>query len=109
MARYILIDNGSGYVWGDSADLHGKIFTGSPIEFAQALDESIGEHGRSYEEVSRHTLERDDTGYHVYKADVGGSDAVTVIYDGQDREVIRAVQDSCEYVTAILCTATGTT
>lgn len=42
MARYILIDSNSGYIWGDSADLGGKIFEGNAIQFARALDAWIG-------------------------------------------------------------------
>lgn len=101
MARYILIDNGSGYIFGDSADLDGKIFTGSPVEFAAALDASIGEHGRAYEEAT--DLASNETGYRVYRADVGGSDAVPTVTNGQDQEMIDAVERDCRYVTTIRC------
>lgn len=96
MARYILIDNNSGYIWGDSADLCGRIFYGSAMEFAQALDESLGEHGREYVEHSRdpHSTV---SGYHVYRADIDGSQAVTTVWDGQDQETIDAVTSSCRY------------
>ncbi len=103
MARYILIDNCSGYIFGDSADLDGQIFSGTPIEFAAALDASIGAHGRTYEDVSRYALASNETGYHVYRADVDGSEAVDVVWDGQDQDTIDAVIDNCEYVTAIRC------
>ena len=103
MARYILIDNCSGYIFGDSADLNGHIFSGTPVEFAAALDASIGEHGRTYEDVSRHALASNETGYHVYRADVDGSEAVAVVWDGQDQETIDAVVQDCEYVTTIRC------
>lgn len=50
MARYILIDSYTGYVWGDSADFAagkpGEI--NSPIDAARILDESLGEFGRRY-------------------------------------------------------------
>lgn len=101
MARYILIDNCSGHIWGDSSDIAGKLFTGTPVEVAAALDESIGAPGRSYEEVPRRALESNHTGYHVYRADIDGSEAVPVIHDGQDRETIEAVVRDCEYVTTI--------
>ena len=101
MSRYILIDNCSGYIFGDSADLNGRIFTGTPTEYAAALDASIGERGRVYEEVSRHALANNETGYHVYRADVNGSETVTVVWDGQDQETIDAVVRDCEYVTTI--------
>lgn len=120
MARYILIDNASGYIWGDSADLDGKIWNGdfinangdldhdaSPIGFARALDLRVdpsGTSGREYEEVSRHTLAGNETGYHVYRADVGGSEAVAVVQDGQDRDMIEAVERDCQYVTSIKIT-----
>ncbi len=103
MARYILIDNNSGYIFGDSADLDGRIFSGTPIEYAAALDASIGEHGRTYEDVSRYALASNDTGYHVYRADVDGSEAVAVVVDGQDADTIAAVVRDCEYVAAIRC------
>ena len=95
MARYILIDNYSGFIWGDSADLNGKIFSGTALEFAKALDKSIGEHGRTYTEVS--SLAANETGYRVYRADINGSDAVTIVHDGQNQETIDAVTESCRY------------
>lgn len=103
MPRYILIDNHSGYIFGDSADLDGRIFTGTPVEFAAALDASIGGRESVYEEVSRHALASNDSGYHVYRADVDGSEAVPVVDNGQDRETIDAVVRDCEYVTTIRC------
>ena len=48
MSRYILIDNNSGYIFGDSADLNGKHYVGTPEEYAAALDRSVGEVGRTY-------------------------------------------------------------
>lgn len=101
MARYILIDNCSGYIFGDSADLNGKIFNGSPVEFAAALDASLGVRARSYEDVSRYALASNETGYHVYRADVGGSEAVMIAEDGQDNEAIESVTRDCEYITTI--------
>jgi hypothetical protein len=103
MARYILIDNGTGYIFGDSADINGRIFTGSPVETAKALDESIGEHGRSYEEVGKGALASNETGYHVYRADIGDSEVISNIHDGQDQEMIDAVTGDCAYVTTIRC------
>lgn len=105
MARYILIDNCSGYIWGDSADLDGHVFTGTPLEYAAALDARIGgADGREYEEVSRRALASNETGYHVYRADINGSEAVPLVEDGQDQEMIEAVIRDCEYVTTIRCT-----
>ena len=96
MARYILIDNYSGFIWGDSADLDGAIFSGTALEFAKALDESIGEHGRTYTKQSRADASN-QTGYHVYRSDINGSDAVMVVHDGQNQETIDAVIKSCRY------------
>lgn len=94
--RYILIDNYSGFIWGDSADLNGKIFAGTALEFARALDASLGDHGRTYEEQSRPNASN-QTGYHVYRADIDGSDAVMIVHDGQDQATIDAVTESCRY------------
>ena len=105
MARYILIDNGTGYIFGDSADHNGTIFTGTPVEYARAVDESVGEFGREYSECSHGALASNATGYHVYRADVGGSDAVCVVQDGQDAETIEAVLRDCEYVISVRCDA----
>lgn len=101
MARYILIDSNSGYIWGDSADLNGQIFTGTALEFAKALDESLGEHGRIYEEVSRLDGR---SGYSVYRADINGSDAVAVVWDGQNQETIDAVERDCRHLGYIAIT-----
>lgn len=100
MPRYILIDNCSGYIFGDSADLNGNAFDGTPLEYAAALDASIGEHGRDYEEVSNHALASNETGYHADRA----NDAVPVVGDGTDQTMIETVLRDCEYVTTIRCT-----
>lgn len=117
MPRIILIDNHTGYIWGDSADLECKIFvpTGMPtfgsemvrnaaLEYAAALDAHIGGDARDYEECSRHSLASNETGYHAYRADVNGSDAVALVTDGQDQETIDAVLRDCEYITSIRVT-----
>ena len=96
MARYILIDNYSGFIWGDSADLEGKIFSGTALDFARVLDESNHAHGCIYTEQPRPDA-GNQSGYHVYRADINGSDAVTVVHDGQNRETIDAVTESCRY------------
>ena len=95
MARYILIDNHTGYIWGDSADLNGAIFSGTDLEYARALDESIGNYGRSY--TSQRRARAGQNGYHVYRADIDGSEAVPVVWDGQDQETIDAVIASSRY------------
>jgi hypothetical protein len=105
MARYILIDNGSGFIFGDTADFTaGDSSDMTPAEAAERLDYSLGERNRSYEEVGRRTLASNETGYHVYRADVDGAEAVPVVDDGQDQDVIDAVERDCEYVTTIRVT-----
>ena len=100
MARYILIDVASGYVWGYSADIDGKIATGTPCEIAQILDESIGETDGAAE--YRETHQRDSARtYDVYRADINGSEAVPVVQDGQDEETCNAVVALCAYVTSV--------
>lgn len=94
MARYILIDNGSGYIFGDTADYANADL--DPIEAARTLDESIGEHGRNYGRIC-HNPQDGRTGYHIYRADVNGSEAVTVVNDGQDQDTIDAVTENCHY------------
>jgi len=115
MARYILIDNCSGYVAAASADLNGKIFAGEPLEFAAALDASLGKPGLGYEECSAHALGAIGSthaavrvsGYHVYRADVAASEAVPIVQDGQDQETIEAVARDCEYLTTLRCDREG--
>ena len=92
MTRYILIDSNSGYIFGDSADFAAGNSDLTPTEAARLMDESIGEHGREYRELS--SVPRDTrTGYAVYRAE-----AVPVVQDGQDREMIEAVERDCEFV-----------
>jgi len=97
MSRYILIDNNSGYIFGDSADLNGKHYVGTPEEYAAALDRNVGEVGRTYTLIN-HNPRSAERGYHVYRADVGDSEAVPVVHDGQDQDAIDAVRRDCEYV-----------
>ena len=96
MANYIIIDAWIGYIWGDTRDIGGKSMSFDSIEDAcRALDESNGDHGREYSQVSRLS---GDQGYAVYRVDVDGSEAVPVVHDGQDQETIDAVTESCQLV-----------
>ena len=106
MARYILIDNYSGYIFGDTADMPDHVFAGenypvsqSGLDIATAarwLDEAvIGEFQRTYETKSR--PDGDECGYLVYRADIDGSEAVSIVTDGQDREQIDGVISCCRY------------
>ena len=101
MAHYILIDQNSGYIWGDSADIDGKIVTGTPCEVAKVLDESIGglDQPLEYEETYQTDV---NATYDVYRADGYGSEQIAVIQNGQDADTINAVVRDCKYVTSIV-------
>jgi hypothetical protein len=109
MARYILIDNDSGYIFGDTADINGECLNlGTSdediIEACRAFDESIQAQGRRYSVLSHsnlHALANNETGYLVYRADINGSEAVTSIWDGQDQETIAAVEHDCRLVAVV--------
>jgi hypothetical protein len=116
MPRYILIGNCSNYIFGDTALLpnvpistsDGYKMTqsdiASPVDAARWLDETETQvFDRTYEMVSRSELASNETGYHVYRADINGSDAVQAIDDGQNQELIEDVERNCEYVTSIRC------
>lgn len=114
MPRYILIDNHSGYIFGDTANLPTHMFAEdvspisqsglTPVEAARWLDETeVRVFGRVYEAVSRGALASNEAGYHVYRADLHGSDAVPICDDGQSQEAIEEVERLCEYVTSIRC------
>lgn len=103
MARYILIDNCSGYIWGDTGDLNGPARDESPIEASRRLDESLNEYGRGYEQVSRRQLASNESGYHVYRADVDGSEAIPLVYDSHDKQTLNDVERLCEYICTIRC------
>lgn len=98
MARYILIDHYSGYIFADSAEFIGvdpdqEI---TPTYAAQYLDETLGNPSHEYELLPSNP--RDASGYDVYRADINGSEAVPAVTDGQDQSVIDAVLRDCEYV-----------
>ena len=96
--RYILIDNNSGFIFGDSADFAAgrQSDIDGPVDAARMLDESIGVHGRRY--VLHDHASAFATGYHVYYADIDGSEAVPVVQDGQDQDTIDEVERRCDYV-----------
>jgi hypothetical protein len=101
MPRFIMIDSDSGYVFGDSADINGRILPcTNPIEACEGLDHSIGEYGRTYIEhyPDSDAARRGANGYFVYRADINGSEAIGLIHDGQSRETIEAVQRDCRLV-----------
>lgn len=118
--RLILIDNNSGYINGDTADLPQYTLAGAEFPMTQSdlqlpadailaarwMDEGMWlEFGRSYEFLSRAPHDT-STGYLVYRADVGGSDAIPVVQDGTNQETINAVERDCEflgYVAVVPC------
>lgn len=104
MARFIIIDTQTGYIFGDTADLTTAQYECSNrnddadiVAACRAVDESIGSHGLSYRLESYNPSKSRD-GYLVYRADVGGSDAVPTVTDGQDQETIEAVERDCDLV-----------
>jgi len=98
MPRYILIDNASGYIWGDTSDIDGENASAeTPEEAARLLDESLGQRGRRYT-LHEATPHETTSGYDVYRADVkGGPDVIAEIEDGTDHEAIEAVEKLCQY------------
>lgn len=106
MPRYILIESNTGYIWADTADLPGWIESDQqPVDAARLIDEHIGARGREYELFRSARSASDGSGYHVWRADVGGSEAVAVVQDGQDPEMIAAVERDCEYIGYVRVTA----
>jgi hypothetical protein len=110
--RIILIDNCSGYIWGDSADYKGRAFTlddalafnadisatsedDFALAYAAAMDADIGGEARDYELLGRSAARNGGDGYRAYRADLNGSEAVGVVHDGQDEEMIEAVETDC--------------
>lgn len=96
-SRYILIDNASGYIWGDQHDMPN--FRGRALEYAAALDANLGTHGRQYSEVFWYDLAFNESGYHVYTA----PELFPPVVDGRDPATIAAVAARCSYLTSIRC------
>ena len=97
MPRYILIEEHSGYIWGDTAALPEFANTEqTPIDAARVLNESLGEYDREYKQVFPHEI-MGQGGYLVYEAD----DDFPIVCDGQDRGEIDAVESTCRLVCAI--------
>ena len=102
--RLILIDNASGYIFGDTADFAANQQSDITdiVDAARMLDESLGECGRRYTAM-RYSPRSSSPGYGVYRADVDGAEAVPVVLDGQDWETIEAVMRGCAYQGFVLC------
>lgn len=77
--RFALIDNASGFVWG-------VVDADTPVAACSKLDESLGEFGREYSEVSRSDLFANSTAYHVHEAPAGFD-----VDDGQNDDQIAKV------------------
>lgn len=88
MARYILIVNSSGYVWGE-AD------ASDPVEACVTINREIG--GDEYEyDVSRFGSSV-DSGFHVYEAPADW----TPVADGRDGAEIDRVERTCKKVAEV--------
>ena len=80
MNHYILLDNASGYVWGEC-------FADNPELACRLVDEGLGESGREYAEVGH--LEVNETGYRVFEAPTRRP----FVRDGQHLQAIEEVCD----------------
>src|SRR5262245_25740327 len=97
--RYILIDNHSGFVWGDSADYAPDETNMTPCRAVAALDETIAghvdcdyeEHGPGFVPASN------ESAYFVY---VAPSD-FPLVEDGQSKAQIEAVERDCKLVAVV--------
>ena len=95
--RIILIDNNSGFIFGDTADFAAGVQIDSIQQAAELLDASLNVTDRVYSVIGRNP-NSDCTGYDCYRADIDGSDVVPVVHDGQDSQTIAGVIENCEYV-----------
>ena len=89
--RLILIDNYSGYIFGEFCS------SACLIDAARTVDADTGVYGRAYT-VHDRAPGSTAAGYRVYRADVRGSEQVPAITDGADREMIDAVERDCEFM-----------
>jgi hypothetical protein len=95
MARWILIDRATGRIFGDSAHFSDETFD-TPLEFAQALDTSLGVVGREYAHSGECELPHDEpSGYLCYRAPEEGLGSIPVVREGHTQEVIEAVENAC--------------
>lgn len=99
MARFIIIDVNSGYIFGDTADFAANQPSEiTPEEACMLLDASLMQPGGHYVRCD----ERSSCAtYLVYRADIAGGEAIPVVTDGQDRETIEAVEDFCSLVCGV--------
>jgi hypothetical protein len=94
MPAYIIQDACSGYIWGDTRDFDGVSYSATDIvDACRKLDSLVGAETREYWQVPRLS---GNSGYVVYRADVAGSEAVTIVQDGSDNDTISAVMNCCQ-------------
>lgn len=127
--RLILIDNHSGFIFGDTAQLdrsHAFAADGppsdefragdlakncpvSPIMAAQWSDESlVREFGRIYRQHGPdYRPASNESAYHVFRADPDGSDAVPPVWEGWDPETIAAVERDCRKIAVVTWSSAG--
>jgi hypothetical protein len=103
--RLILTDNNSGYVFGDYITSD-RLCNDVMADAARHVDAEIGMHDRAYE-VLGHDPRDTSTGYHVWRSDINGSDMVPNITDGQDAELLAALERDCEYLGYVICKDAG--
>ena len=107
MPRYILIDNSTGFILGDTADYAPGDPDLTPAKAAMLLDESLGQHGRSYTEARPgHRPALNESAYHVYQHDGLGNEAFPPIQDGQNPRTIARVEVDCQKVAVIVIAPT---
>jgi hypothetical protein len=89
MPHFVMIDHHSGFVWGE-------VDAGDHETACRLLDESLGQTGLDYHEVSRSRLAANASAYHVYLAPLDWRP----VGDGQDPAEIARVE-ALEYMTAV--------
>ena len=99
MPRLFLIDQATGYIFADTADLRGFNYV-EPIEAAaiaaaNSLDTELGNPNQTYV-FERKKPNGAQQGYRVY-SDRSGSDLVTTVWNGEDPEVIAIIEEQGEY------------
>lgn len=106
----ILIDNNSGYIWADSRNLRGYVasehdyargYETASITAATLIDRENMSPREHYDFWTVNP--RVDSGYTVYRVDIGGIEAVPVVLDGQNQETIDAVERCCDFIGYVAC------
>jgi hypothetical protein len=78
--HYVLIDEHSGYVWGEAV-------AADPVAACRAVDERLGETERVYEDIGGGARFAGRSGYHVYEAPAG----FPSVLDGQNPDEVSRV------------------